>query len=66
MAQRTWFTPEICEGLAAQDCSILNRAARNAFPVGDEPRHLDLVTLRTVYRPGMSAAELLKAAGFED
>ncbi len=66
MAQRTWFTPEICDGLSQADCSILNRAARNAFPTGTDPRHLELVVLRTVYRPGMSASELLSAAGFED
>ena len=65
MAARTWFTKEACPDLTDGDRRVLNTAARNAFPPKTEPRHLELVMLRTVYRPGMSANDLLAADGHE-
>ncbi len=61
MAARTWFTSEACPDLTSEDRRVLNTAARKAFPVGREPKHLELVDLRTVYKPGMSANDLLAA-----
>ena len=65
MAARTWFTREKCPDVTDGDRRVLNTAARTAFPPDVEPRHLELVVLRTIYRPGMSANELLAAAGHE-
>jgi hypothetical protein len=62
MSQRTWFKPENTSGLTDADRRILNCAVRNAFHPDREPRHIDLVVFRTVYRPGMSANELIEAA----
>jgi hypothetical protein len=61
MAARTWFTPEICEGLRQEDCAILNRAGRVLADAGWLPTHTLLMELRTTYRPGMSARELADA-----
>ena len=66
MAARTWFTPKVCEGLTHDDCRVLNTAARHAFPPHTKPSHLELVVLRTAYRPGMSARDLLAATGHEE
>ena len=63
MAARTWFTDKTCPDLASEDRRVLNIAARIAFPGRMEPRHLDLVTLRTTYQRGMSANALLAASG---
>ena len=59
MAAHVWFTPEICEGLTAADCAILNRTARTLYRPGHEPRRSDLMALRMNYKPGMSARDLL-------
>lgn len=66
MPHRTWFTPVTTpiprgeQELTIADCRILNRAARNIWKPGQEPRHSDLMGLRMNYRPGMSAADLLE------
>jgi len=62
MAARVWFTAENTQSLTDADRAVLNRAARKAFPVGYEPRRIELVALLTAYKPGMSAAELLEVA----
>jgi hypothetical protein len=62
MGQRTWFKPENTSGLTDADLRVLNCAVRNAFPPDREPRRIELVVFRTVYRPGMSANDLLTAA----
>jgi hypothetical protein len=62
VSQRTWFTLEnsqICN-LHRADLIILNRAARNLWRPGHEPRQSDLATLRQHYKPGMSAADLIE------
>jgi hypothetical protein len=61
MSQRTWFTRDNTANLLTEDLRILNRAARNIWKPGREPRHSDLTALRMNYRPGMSAADLLEA-----
>ena len=58
---RKWFTPETTSGLTADDMTILNRAARNLF---DVPSNLELMNLRMLYKPGMSAKDLMDA--YED
>ena len=59
---RTWFTPANTQigNLTDADRRILNRAARNIWPPGHEPRRSDLMALRMNYRPGMSAADLIE------
>lgn len=61
MAARTWFTPEICEGLSASDCSILNRAGRLLADEGWLMSRSLLMNIRMSYRAGMSARELAEA-----
>lgn len=62
MPQRQWFRPDNTADLTDADRGVLNRAARLAFPPGREPKHIELVALRTVYQPGMTADDLLAAA----
>jgi hypothetical protein len=64
MPTRTFFTPEnatMGPPLTPADLAILNRAARNIWRPGQQPRLSDLMALRMNYRPGMSAAELVEA-----
>jgi hypothetical protein len=61
VSQRIWFTSDNTTGLRIEDLRILNRAARNIWKPGREPRHSDLTALRMNYRAGMSAADLLEA-----
>jgi hypothetical protein len=60
MAQRRWFEPTQTGELGPADCAILNRAARNLWRPGHEPRRSDLMALRMSYKPGMSAADLIE------
>ena len=62
---RQWFTPETCENLTHTDCAFLNRAVRWCFPHNGQaaPTHLQLMSVRMSYTPGMSVFELLNAAG---
>jgi hypothetical protein len=62
---RKWFRADNTTGLAEADLRVLNRAARHVAEKRD-PSHLELVILRTVYRPGMSARDLLTAADGDD
>lgn len=59
MSARIFFMPENSAGLTAADCRVLNTAARAAFPPQTPPPFSYLTKLRTTYRPGMSANDLL-------
>lgn len=62
MAVRQWFTEQNTADLTTADRAVLNRCGRNIWPVEHQPTRAELVVLRTVYRPGMTAGELAKAA----
>lgn len=65
MMARKWFTLDNTSGLTVGDLSILNRAARlyqDAKRDSESLTHLELVILRTEYKPGMSAGALIEAA----
>jgi hypothetical protein len=60
---RTWFTPESTTigNLTAADLGVLNLAARRLFSAaGPQPSTLDLMTIRQLYKPGMSGLELIE------
>ena len=62
-AARVWFTADNTEGLPPADLAILNRAVRRAWPASGcygEPRRLDLEMVRFIYKPGMSAADIIR------
>lgn len=62
MSQRIWFTAQNTHGLTEADLAVLNRAVRNAYAPNAQPSRVELTVFRTVYRPGMSADEVLAAA----
>ena len=59
MAARTWFNRDNTSGLDGGDLRILNCAARNLEDQGVRITTAVLTYLRTEYRPGMCADDLI-------